>query len=289
MGGLGNQMFQYAFGYAVARENDCKLRLDISSFNASEKRKYKLDLFKIKENSKYKFKYFNFLSMGNSKNNFFFNKFISKFIRLLLRFSRFYYNEKEEFSFDKNVFNIEENTYFYGYWQNEKYFKKYRNDILKIFKQQEIHKKTKEYRQKIISVDSVSIHIRRGDYVTDSYINSIHGTCEVDYYKKAVSKIKKDYKNSHFFIFSDDISWAKKNFDFIDKKIFIEPNDEISDHEAIYLMSQCSHNIIANSSFSWWGAWLNQNPNKRIIAPKRWFKNSKLNTNDLIPESWLRL
>ena len=105
----------------------------------------------------------------------------------------------------------------------------------------------------------------------------------------AIYEILKINKQVHFFIFSDDIHWVKNNLDFIDHKTLIVLESDIPDHEEMYLMSQCKYNIIANSSFSWWGAWLNQNSDKKVIAPKKWFKSSTLNTNDLIPASWVRL
>ena len=158
-------------------------------------------------------------------------------------------------------------------------------ELLEIFKLKDIHSQTKEYQQKIIESESVSLHIRRGDYINHPFLN----TCDVEYYKKAVMEILKINKQVHFFIFSDDIHWVKNNLDFINHKTLIVLESDIPDNEEMYLMSQCKYNIIANSSFSWWGAWLNQNSDKKVIAPKKWFKSSTLNTNDLIPASWVRL
>ena len=284
IGGLGNQMFQYAFGFAASKENNAKIKLEVSGFNAYDERYYALDLFNIEENSELKSKYDFLLDKINSKHNSPLNKASSKLLRGLLKLTKFYFQEKDEFVFDQGVFNLKTDTYFYGYWQNEKYFKKYRRELLEIFKLKDIHPQTKEYQQKINESESVSLHIRRGDY-----INSNHDTCDMDYYNKAVMKILKINKQTHFFIFSDDIYWAKNNLNFIDHKTFIVLESKIPDHEEMYLMSQCKHNIIANSSFSWWGAWLNSNSEKKVIAPKKWLKSSKLNTNDLIPSSWIRL
>jgi hypothetical protein len=284
IGGLGNQMFQFAFGYAVSKENNAKIKLELSGFSAYDLRRYALDLFNIQDNSELKSKYDFLLNKVNSRNNSFFSKAASKLIRGLLRFTNFYYQEREEFIFDLDVFNISRNTYFYGHWQNEKYFKKYRKELLEIFKFKNIHSQTKEYHQKILKYESVSLHIRRGDYV-----NSIHDTCDIKYYKRAVAEILKINKQAHFFIFSDDINWVKNNLNFIAHKTFIVLEYEIPDYEEMYLMSQCNYNIIANSSFSWWGAWLNHNIDKKVIAPKKWLRSSTLNTNDLIPESWMRL
>jgi len=284
IGGLGNQMFQFAFGYAVSKESNSKIKLEVSGFNSYNQRHYALDLFNVKENSELKPKYDFLINKINSKHNSLLSKVSSKLLRELLRFTKFYFQERERFVFDQNVFNIKTNTFFYGYWQNEKYFKKYRKELLEIFKLKGIHSQTKEYQQKIIKSESVSLHIRRGDY-----LNSIHGTCDMKYYKQAVTEILKINKKANFFIFSDDISWVKNNLDFIDHKTLVLLESDIPDHEEMYLMSQCKHNIIANSSFSWWGAWLNQNSDKKVIAPKKWFNSSTLDTKDLIPASWVRL
>jgi hypothetical protein len=289
IGGLGNQMFQYAFGYAVSKENSTNIRLDLSGFNSYELRDYELGLFNIEENLELKSKYDFFLNRLNVKENTILSKVNCKVLRWLLRLTNFYYQEKEEFSFDKNVFSIKTDTYFYGYWQNEKYFKKYRTELLDIFLLKNVHYKTREYQKQIINSDAVSLHVRRGDYVANKHTNSIHGACGLKYYKKAVREVLKIKKKAHFFIFSDDMDWAKDNLDFIDNKTFIMLESDIPDHEEIHLMSQCKFNIIANSSFSWWGAWLNQNSDKKVIAPKKWFRNFSKDDSGLIPVSWIRL
>jgi hypothetical protein len=289
IGGLGNQMFQYAFGYATSKENNTRIRLDVRGFDAYNLREYELGLFNIEENLELKSTNSFLLNQLNGKNNTPLSKGSRKVLRGLLRFTKFYYQEKKDYIFDEGVFNIKVDTYFHGYWQNEKYFKKYRKELLEIFTLKNIHSKTIEYQQQIIKSEAVSLHIRRGDYVTDAYTNSVHGTCDIEYYKRAVTEVLKSKKQAHFFIFSDDFDWTKGNLDFIENKTFIRLESDISDHEEMYLMSQCKYNIVANSSFSWWGAWLNQNSDKKVIAPKKWFKGGTLNANNLIPDSWVRL
>ena len=289
IGGLGNQMFQFAFGYAVSKENNANIRLDLSGFNTYGLRDYELGLFNVEENPELKSKYDFLLNRLNGKQNTILSKANRKMLRWLLRFTRFYFQEKEAFVFDQRVFNITIDTYFYGYWQNEKYFNKYRKELLEIFMLKNIHSKTNEYLHQIINSEAVSLHVRRGDYVTNMNTNSVHGTCDLEYYKRAVMEVLKSKQQAHFFIFSDDIDWAKDNLDFVDNKTFIRLEPDIPDHEEMHLMSQCKYNIIANSSFSWWGAWLNQNSDKKIIAPKKWLKSDSLDLNDLIPVSWVRL
>lgn len=171
-----------------------------------------------------------------------------------------------------------------GYFQSEKYFKNYRKEILELF---EIQIETKN---KLISLypfvfdenDLCSIHIRRGDYL---HLQNHHPVISIDYYKKAIEYFDKKTK---FIIFSDDISWCGENFNFIENKVFIH---SLEDYEELYLMSYCKNNIIANSSFSWWGGWLNNHEDKIIIAPKVWFGDSysSYKTDDLIPENWIKI
>ncbi|MDC1509789.1 alpha-1,2-fucosyltransferase [Oceanospirillaceae bacterium] len=280
-------MFQYAFAYSVSRDNNTELRLDIDGFDSYDLRDYELRLYGINDNTDFEFKYKSSLGRLQAKNENFVDRIARTLLIKLLGFSKSFHHEKKESAFDEDVFNVEVDTYFYGYWQNEKYFKKYRKDLLEIFILKNIHAKTIEYQQQIIKREAVSLHIRRGDYVTDAHTNSVHGTCDVKYYKKAVMEVLKSKKQAHFFIFSDDLDWAENNLDFIVNKTFIRLESDVPDHEEMYLMSQCKHNIIANSSFSWWGAWLNKNSQKIVIAPKKWFNNSK--SNQIVPHDWIKI
>jgi hypothetical protein len=170
-----------------------------------------------------------------------------------------------------------------GHFQSEKYFINYKNEILDLF---EIDNKTKnnllEKYNDIINQDTCSIHVRRGDYIG---LPNHHPTQSIDYYKNAIKLIGED---KHYLIFSDDIKWCKENLDFIKNKTFISDN---IDYEDLYLMSMCKNNIIANSTFSWWGAWLNKNENKQVIIPSKWFGDaySSFKTEDLYCNNWIKL
>jgi hypothetical protein len=129
------------------------------------------------------------------------------------------------------------------------------------------------------------LHIRRGDYLT----NIVHNTNKEDYYKNAIKLIEEKVKNPVFYIFSDEIEWVKQNFDIKYPTVYVDFNDALTNFEDIKLMSSCKHNIIANSSFSWWSAWLNENSNKIVIAPKQWFTDVSRNTKDIIPKSWIKI
>lgn len=283
IGGLGNQMFQYAFGYALVKQNGETLKLDTSDFINYPLRGFGLDCFNLEVNiaskgdvKKYKYRDGSFISDA-----------IRRICNNPKRFSNHYFKEKSIFH-ETNDF--QNKKYFVGYWQNEKYFYQYRDEILNLFSlKKKIQPKTLQYELLIKDTESVSLHIRRGDYVSNEHTNSVHGVCSLGYYGDAITYIKGKVNEPHFYIFSDDLIWAKKNLAFVQKKTFIELNKPILDYEEIYLMSRCKHNIIANSSFSWWGAWLNDHCNKLVIAPQKWFVDETRDTSSLVPDSWVRL
>lgn len=285
LGGLGNQMFQYAFAYALTQKSSEEVKLDIESFMLYELRDYELEVFNISlpvatidEVNSRKYRRENFLM-----------KVLRKLKRESKPFSDVYLKEAH-FHFDEVVLNQANKAFFEGYWQSERYFKAYREDLLKEFTlKKSLHKKSKAYQEHIGSCTAISLHIRRGDYISNAHTNSVHGTCSLEYYESAVKYVEERVEHPHFFIFSDDLAWAKDNLSFIATKTFVELDDNTPDHEEMLLMSLCQHNIIANSSFSWWGAWLNQNIDKIVIAPKKWFSDTSINTSDLIPKTWIRL
>ncbi|NTV98925.1 MAG: alpha-1,2-fucosyltransferase, partial [Chlorobiaceae bacterium] len=183
-------------------------------------------------------------------------------------------------------------TWIEGYWQSEKYFDAISRDIAREFRIiTPLSPKSTETKKLIGSTESVSVHVRRGDYVAEDYRGRIHGPLKISYYAEALDIIAQKKRSPHLFIFSDDIPWVKENLRFDFPARYVDHNDERSGFEDLHLMSLCRHNIIANSTFSWWGAWLNRNPTKIVIAPKQWFPDPKMNslTSDLIPDSWIRL
>jgi len=194
--------------------------------------------------------------------------------------------KERHFYFNPKISKLSDNTYIEGYWQSEKYFKSIEN----IIRQEVTLKKPffNKYKSLIDKTNSIAIHIRKGDYVTDMKTNEAHGVCPLDYYYTAIKKIVESVALPHFFVFSDDITWAKNNLKIKHPVIFVSDKQN-KNHEELMLMSMCKHQIIANSAFSWWGAWLNNNPNKIVIAPRKWFNNLSINTKDLIPEPWIKI
>lgn len=197
---------------------------------------------------------------------------------------------ERHFHFDRDFLAVPDNTYLDGYWQSEKYFK----DISHIIRKEYIvrYKLTganKAVAKMIANVNSVSIHVRRGDYASHDATYLAHGVCEGEYYLNSMEEMNKRVETPHYFVFSDEPEWVKKNMNFPFHATIIRHNPPEKSYEDLRLMSFCKNNIIANSSFSWWGAWLNENPGKVVIAPKKWFFDPSNDTSDLIPDGWLRL
>lgn len=197
---------------------------------------------------------------------------------------------ERHFHFDPAVLDVTDNSYLDGYWQSEKYFKDIadiiRNEFIVITGQDEW---SRHLAEEIKATESVSIHVRRGDYINNIKTSQILSSCSLDYYKTSSGLIATSVSNPTFFIFSDDMEWVKKNFTINFRHFYVEHNGDESSYMDMYLMSLCKHNIIANSSFSWWGAWLNRNPNKQVIAPARWFQSRKYDVKDLLPASWVKV
>jgi hypothetical protein len=193
------------------------------------------------------------------------------------------------FSYNKKEIVNKDNKYYVGFWQNEKYFQEISDVIRKNFT---LKKKTSivfnNNLQKVNgSQNSISIHVRRTDILDPK--NKYGGICDLEYYNKAIKYlVDKIDSNITLFIFSDDIEWCKENLKFPFPMTFVS-SPEIPDYEELILMSKCKHNIIANSSFSWWGAWLNQNRDKIVVGPKKWVRMSEKNFKDIVPESWHRI
>jgi|SaaInl8_200m_RNA_FD_contig_41_2269409_length_3092_multi_3_in_0_out_0_3 hypothetical protein len=274
-GGLGNQMFQYAMAKALASHNNTKLVLDTNEFDTYDLRDLELDKYNIKAEVINK--------------NYVLKKIIKK-LRLDKLFPT-YYVEKS-LKYDSNIKDLNNDIYLEGYFQNERYFLDIRDELLKDFTiKDSLSSYTQQIEKEIFDEDvSVSLHIRRGDYISDTNTNNVHGTCDLEYYKKAMNLMKGKYNNIKYFIFSDDISWVKDNLKILNA-IYIDSKEKRIPHEDIYLMSLCSHNIIANSSFSWWGAWLNRNNDKVVIAPERWFIDEKMyeQSSEIVSKSWLKI
>ena len=282
-GGLGNQLFQYAFGRALSIKNKCQLKLDISSYQNYEWHDYSLRPFSIRENFADKsdcelLKGEKFSFVRKIKQNIFNNK-------------KFYYSEKD-LRFNEKYKNLANPAYISGYWQSEKYFKQVEEIIRNEFKIViPPSKPNQNLIKKIEKENAISLHVRRGNYANIKHVNKVHGTSPLSYYNDAIKVLIPKIPDPVFYIFSDDIEWAKKNLIINNETVFVDFNNSTTDFEDMRLMSMCKHHIIANSTFSWWGAWLNDSKSKIVIAPKIWFNDVNMNnqTANLIPSNWIRM
>lgn len=287
-GGMGNQMFQYALGRSLAHERVKELKLDTEWYKTQSLRKYDLHHFDIKE-SFAKGSEIPFFIYGNA-----FQRALGEF-RLKIGATRFgkdkiaFIRERQRFDYNPSLFSRKGSLYLQGSWQNEHYFKAIRPVLLQEFGiKTPLAGKNLEFARHIERSLSVSIHVRRGDYVSNPATRKFHGVCTLEYYREAIDLMKSRMENPVFFVFTDDQQWVKRNLSCHCKLIFVDCNDEHNAHQDLRLMYKCRHNIIANSSFSWWGAWLNPNDQKIVIAPKKWFA-APVDTEGLIPKKWLLL
>lgn len=282
-GGLGNQLFQYAFGRTLALRNGCELKLDLSIFENYEWHEYSLKPFNIKE------------EIASQKEC---EILRGQNLPLYKRIQRKLFDTQPTFIhehtllFDPKYLEVKNPAYLSGYWQSERYFSEFKE---KIFSEFNIHVKPSAANQSLIdqirSCNAISLHLRRGNFIKDESVNKKHGTTSINYYMEAINFICTKIINPVFFIFSDDILWAKENINLNFQSVFVDINSDKTDYEDLRLMSSCQHHILANSTFSWWGAWLNPSPDKIVIAPKIWFadKDFNLQTRDLIPGTWIRI
>ncbi len=198
---------------------------------------------------------------------------------------RKFYEEKEQGTFDKGIFRLD-NVYLHGYWQTEKYFVKVADEVRQMYRFPDLYTDyQKKMLDEIAATLAVSVHVRRGDYLTRP---DIYGTTNMEYYSQAMEYVRQKKENVHFYIFTDDIPWVKKNMKGSDITIVENAGgDLLTNNLDMALMAECKDNIIANSSFSWWAAWLNKNPHKTVIAPKTWEINKA--TKDIWCKDWIRM
>jgi len=264
-GGLGNQMFQYAFAKYHAIKNNTKLILDTTPFRGNYPRPYELDCFNITE------KTINLKSI----------KPIWELSKTILFNKLEYYQLEPIPELDK----IKDKTYILGYFIWLKHILKIEPVLRDYFTfKHPLSFANAKLKNEILNCHSVSLHIRRGDFLLGK--NTNYNVCNKDYYLNAIQKIRTVIKNPTFFIFSDDPKWVKQEFI---KNEFIVVDNKNKGCDDMHLMTLCNHNIISNSTFSWWGAWLNKNIEKIVVAPESWSLNKEKDEwlkKNLLPKKW---
>lgn len=268
-GGLGNQMFQYAFFLSLKKRHPFSWFLFDLDESLSSHSGYQLDIIS-NANTLWRNKWF---------------RRIKKYFPILIKKTRII-KQANSLEFCKKYYQKNSTfTLYDGYWQSEKYFKNIANIVQKTFTFNEelLNKQSKQLASSIGEKNYVSVHIRRGDYLN---LTDYLGICDISYYLGAIDYIKNNIHNPTFVFFSDDIPWVKESI-IEENAMYVDWNQGKDSWQDMYLMSKCQHNIIANSSFSWWGAWLNNNPQKIVVAPKQWFKYSP--NYDIIPDGWITI
>ena len=266
-GGLGNQMFQYACGRALALKNDTGLSLIRSQSSSDIARPFSLTHFNIKA------------EVVSGRKSPFFLKLKEKLKQKI--------TGNFHVGFDPKILRLGQTGYLDGYFQSELYFKDYEGSIREDFTLKEPLLGNKAVIADIIKNDpnAVSVHVRRGDYLTHP---DFGGIATKEYYESAITEIQSHFPAARFYVFSDDIGWCQTELPSLKEAAFVS-NSELEDFDEMHLMTLTKHHIIANSSFSWWGAWLGQNPTKIVIAPARWSNLHEDWYRDIIPEKWIRI
>ena len=255
MGGLGNILFPLAYCYDLSIERDLELVISYDHIGYVHT--------KAEEYKKSFLKGFKTITPEDLKS--------------------FHIIKESDFTFSNNLLPLGKDFFLHGYFQSEKYFKRNRKKVIDLVTSDVLnYSKAKDRYSKLVNQNqtTTSIHIRRGNYLS---LKEYHVSLTPDYYYKAIEKVNPD----KVLVFSDDLNFCKETFSGAEF-IFINPEKDIQD---LYLMSMCDNNIIANSTFSWWGAWINQKEERKVIAPTKWFgpKNSNIETKDVIPEEWIKV
>jgi hypothetical protein len=301
MGGLGNQLFQYAAGKSLAARLGAELAMDITWFKTNKERRFHLPYFRVESRiaTPGEIRYFSAREgfVDRLRRWFRFRPAPdashpldpSRRGRTTMRTGKGLYYKEPHFHYDKTFHSLSGDVYLDGYWQSEKYFQTIAGLIREQFTvRTPPDAKNLEFVQRIKSCESVGLHLRRGDYATNPEFHRVHGLCAAKYYVQAVEHLLSELQAPEFFVFTDDPQWAKQNLRIPSPFVVVDHNGPLRDYEDLRLLSLCKHTIIANSTFSWWGAWLNANRSKRVIAPARWFR-AELDESDLIPDGWRRL
>lgn len=282
-GGLGNQLFQYAAALRLAAATGSPLKLDISSFRRDPKRAYALAPFTVSATIADRSE----IAMFQGRERVRLAKWRA-YESLPVKLRRWHWIKQRSLYFSSEVLQVKGNVYLDGNWQSEAYFNDIAKQVRGEFTLREPASETNERMARAITSNSsaVSLHIRRGDYVADKATRSIHEVCSLGYYRKALQHVAEAISRPHIFVFSDDPAWARENLLLPFPTTVIGHNPPEQGHEDLRLMSLCRHHIIANSSFSWWGAWLCRYPNKIVYAPGKWYNLTYYNVTDIVPREW---
>lgn len=287
MGGLGNQMFQYAFGKYLALRHNTILKLDTQFLLDRTPRKSQHFVFRDFDlsvfNIDFKFASAEEVKKLRDRTNF---PLLEKTLNNVIGTKKSYTIENG-FKFSEKYLKIPNDSYIEGYWQSEKYFQEIESPLRNEFKfRNPLSERSRTLHDQIKGTHSVCINVRRGDFIT----NPVHGAMDVRYYRNCQEILDAKHEDLEYFIFSDDIEWCRENLHFFKRTTFVSheyAGEKFQDY--LQLMAACKHFVIPNSSFGWWAVWLSGEGDKTVIAPQKWFNDEAIDTNDLIPRTWLRM
>ncbi len=290
IGGLGNQLFQYSVAKHLSIRNGIPLKIDTGCFEQLEGRSYKLNYYKITDAIASPAEVDSFIKYYDSDT--LFAKLYRKLQNRKPKYKRRYYKEGGYWNYEPALMKITSSVFLEGFWQHHKYFEEIDPKVLEYFSLREEYQPANSAIISAIQQDksAVSIHIRRGDYVSDPNNLNFFGVMPLEYYHKAVNYIDNKVDSPTYYIFSDDLNWVRDHLKLKAPMVFVDIDGGTKDYLELYAMSQCRHHIIANSSFSWWGAHLNKNPDKLVIAPQKWVAVEDLNQRIQIQfPSWIKM
>ena len=289
IGGLGNQMFQYAYGFSLARRRSEKLVLDVSAFESYDLHVLAIDQFNISAARMTQAEFARIPGRYRGKSRW--AERIANFAGGLqsrdkrpLRLRR-----EKPFGFAEKYLAEGSDLYLDGYWQSERYFPGLQTELKKEFQlKRGLSDESSRVLDEIQSSMSVAMHVRRGDYVTNAETLRIYRELDAGYYRKCLNDLRQRFSNLNVFVFSNDIQWCQDHLDVGLKQRPVTHNDATTAFEDMYLMSQCDHSIIANSSFSWWAAFLGRSDaQRRVYYPDPWFNPGTLNGDSLGCANWV--
>jgi len=281
-GGLGNQLFQYAAGLALSKARGARLLLDTTSYRKDKLRTYSLDAFALTP----RFVPGPFVPIMAA----FDTRYVGRMLRSAMPAVGWHHVFDRSQGYEPDRFPPGGNLVLDGYWQSDKYFAGIADEVRAAFAFREPPDDVNaKCLGRMARGPSVAVHVRRGDYVINSVTNAIHGTCGPEYYRAAADVSRRTAPAANYFVFSDDPDWAEQQLTWPGPTEVIRHNLGRRDADDLRLMAACDHFIIANSSFSWWGAWLATKPGKVVVAPRRWFAGGPHADVDRTPAGWLRI
>jgi hypothetical protein len=281
-GGLGNQLFQYAAGLALSRTRGARLLLDTTTYVTDKLRTYSLQPFTLTP----RFVPRVIVPIMAA----FDRRFVGRALKTMMPAVGWHYVRDRGQGYEPAQFPAGGNLMLDGYWQSDKYFAPVAEQVREAFAFRDPPDDANAAcLARIARGPSVAVHVRRGDYVTTPEVNAIHGTCGPEYYRAAADRIRQAAPDATYYVFSDDPDWAEQHLKWPGPSEVVRHNLGRRDADDLRLMAACDHFVIANSSFSWWGAWLARNAAKVVVAPRRWYTNVHHTDRDLTPPEWLRI